>query len=423
MKTAILLFAGMMSSAAFAANSTKGISLLNALQEAETASPRLKSTKMREESARQNVKVNQSGYYPDLSAAGVASTGDPGSFSMFDVDNNIAAAHRIGAGGALVLKQDVWDFGRTSNAVDTAKAEQALTEKEYYMDRADVAREVLRTYLNCSYLKAQVDNSKEIVDEAHLLAVETNKFVRSGQRSVVERDLVDAESKEAETHMQEFMERVKEVERRLGLQMGRAGSVVCRGVHEVESGLRALERKSGPAPMIEAEKQRVQIAKSRLEQARSENWPILFGAATAGYWDDPTVRDRMNYAAGIGVTLPLFEGFRISSEIDREAASLGAEQHTLSDANLELDKANSRYDEQIQSLIVRTNFLDKEYKLARQTFNLAKHRYVTLQGNMIDLREAIRNLDRVLQERDLTDRDLYEARGEKALVNGGYYHN
>ena len=75
--------------------------LAAALKSAAEQSPRLKGARYRMEARHQEVRVQKGGYWPELSAAAVAQTGAPGSFAFMGVDNNLSAAQRIGAGGAL----------------------------------------------------------------------------------------------------------------------------------------------------------------------------------------------------------------------------------------------------------------------------------------------------------------------------------
>lgn len=410
---------------ALAAEPTPGpaMPLIEVLRNAESFNPRLKGARFHEQALAENIRAQSSSYYPDLSVAAVASTGDPGSFSLLDVDSNISSAQRVGWGGALVLKQDLWDFGRTSGAVHTAEAQRLMQQKEFSVIKMDVDREVLRTYVHCSFLRAQVENSQFMADQAHLMAEETTRFVRSGQRSVVERYLVDAEAKEAETRIAEFTARVGVIEQRLAIALGRphSESIHCSSLAQVHDSLAAIERTSSENPILAAQKVRIQVARSKLDRARAESRPALVGMATGGYFDNSHTRERMNYAAGIGIKIPLFEGFRIDSNINAETAELNSEEAGLDNSRLSVDNANSRYDEQIESLKVRLEFLEKEKSLAREVFTLARKRYRSLQGTMIDLRESIRNMNRVLQSTDEAYRDIYTARGERSLLNGANF--
>ena len=84
-----------------------------------------------------------------------------------------------------------------------------------------------------------------------------------------------------------------------------------------------------------------------------------------------------------------------------------------------LAEMNAKYDLVIHSSQTRLRHLDSEYALAKKAFNVAKNRYFSLEGELIDLREAFRNLARVETEREETRTRLLQASGSKTLLNGG----
>jgi len=394
--------------------------LTAALQAAAEQSPRLKGARYHMEARHQEVRVQKGGYWPELSAAAVAQTGAPGSFAFMGVDNNISSAQRIGAGGALVVKQNLWDFGRTESNVEASEAQERLEGDTLHVIEDEVAAQVLRTYVSCAFLKTQRDDSRFMAEQARMIARETGGFVRSGQRSVVERDLVDAQAREAETLTAELNERVRVVEQRLAIELNRPASepVHCTNLDGLQGMPNAFAPPSGPQPLLAAEARRVDVARAQLRRAKAGARPSIIGLATGGYFDNDNLHDKWNYSAGVGVSLPLFAGFAIDSNIDREAAELAAAEAGRASSQQAVDRANSNYDERIDSLRVRLDFLEKENKLARRVFDLARKRYSGFQGTMVDLREAIKNLSRVLMTTDEAYRDLYIAVGERALFNG-----
>ena len=403
-----------------AAPSESELDLFQVLKEADAASPRLKSARYANEAGTQNVEVNKAAFLPEIDAAAAASTGLPGSMAMVGIDNNIGASQRVGFGAALIVRQNIWDFGRTSEAVKTAEAQSSLSKSQLALAKMDIEREVLQTYLNCAFLKSRLENSKFLLDQSRVLARETDRFVSSGQRSVIERYLVDAEAKEAETRNAEFRERVLVIEGRLAIELGRPETdrVVCADLSNMGAVMAKLEATKSTSPILMVQEQKIQVAEGLLGRAKAESRPRLIAIATGGYFDNQTLKDKFNYSAGIGITVPLFSGFRVESQVGREIASLNAETASLGYSRQVVEQTNSRYEEQVRSLTVRLNFLREENKLAKQVFDLARKRYLSLQGNMIDLREAIRNMDRVLRSTDETNHDLFLARGERSLFNG-----
>ena len=60
-----------------------------------------------------------------------------------------------------------------------------------------------------------------------------------------------------------------------------------------------------------------------------------------------------------------------------------------------------------------------ELDLGNEAFTVAKKRYFSLEGNLIDLRDAFKNLSRVRTEIEETTAKLFQATGAKVLLNGG----
>lgn len=395
-------------------------SLMKALQESESNSPRLKTQHFEEKAADENIRMKKAGYYPDLSVAAIASTGDPGSFSMLEANGDLGSSQRVGYGASIILKQDIWDFGRTGNSVHSAELQGELTRKQNEIIRAEVDRETLATYLDCSFLRTQLEHSGFIVDQARMLDRETDRFVKAGQKSIIERYLVDTEEKAAETRVAEFNERLRVVEERLGIQLQRDKDhrVHCEDLARVQRDIEAMTEANSSNPAIEVQKVRSRIAESKLSEAKAGNMPKIFGMALAGTFDNDHLREHDHYAAGIGVSLPLFSGFLIDAETGKQEAQLLAEKSSVEAIQQSVAAANSSFDERIRSLQVRLKFLDSESQHARKVFDLAHQRYENLQGSMNDLRESIKNMNRLVLETDQTLRDLMFSEGEKALFNG-----
>ena len=404
----------------FSVSHADEISLNEALKEAESNSPKLKSASFQAKAAEQKERDARSGYLPSVDLAVVGSDGSPGSFAFLGVDNNIAAADRIGEGGAATLRQTIWDFGRTSSAVKAATAERDFQNTTTSLNQSDIDLQVLNVYLTCSFLKTAIKDAEFTANQAKLIASETNNYVRSGQRSVIEKYLVDAQAKEAETMGAELKARIESVEQRLGVIIGRQTGerVFCPNLDKPEVDVRSLEKTIRSSPLLDVFRASANMAKYQLDQAKSDENPMFFGLATGGYFNDIQKKDGWNYSAGVALTLPLFDGFHRDAQIERRKAEFESSQSLIDYSKQVVDESNSKYDEQIKALDVRLNFLAAEVNLAKDAFGLAKKRYFGFKGSMIDLREALRNLNRVLLSIDEAHRDLLIARGSHAIYNG-----
>jgi outer membrane protein TolC len=134
--------------------------------------------------------------------------------------------------------------------------------------------------------------------------------------------------------------------------------------------------------------------------------------------DESRLVNKRDYSGGFGVTMPIFEGYRIQSQIHQAQALAAQRDQDLNAVRLQLDELNAHYDEIINASRVQLDYLQKELEVADRAFELAKKRYYDFQGTLVDVREAVRNLERIQSEVIDIKADLLLALGSKALLNG-----
>jgi outer membrane protein TolC len=125
-----------------------------------------------------------------------------------------------------------------------------------------------------------------------------------------------------------------------------------------------------------------------------------------------------HYSGGFGLQMPLFEGYRVDAAIHQARALASARDDDQLAVKMDLDQLNAHYDEIISASRVQLKYIQDELDVARKAFNLAKERYFSFQGTLVDVREALRNLARVSAEAIDVKTDFLLALGSKALLNG-----
>lgn len=139
--------------------------------------------------------------------------------------------------------------------------------------------------------------------------------------------------------------------------------------------------------------------------------------ASVGEMANARVVEKKAYSGALGVILPLVD-FRTSGEIERASAMLSAKKEDAEAEKQYVSELNAKYDQIIYSAKVRLKYLQDEFDLAKKAFYVARKRYYSLEGELIDLREAFRNYARVQTEIEETQTRLLQASGSKALLNG-----
>ena len=175
------------------------LSLEQVLKRAVEYHPVLQVGQYAEMSQEQNEKVAQSPYYPKISAMALETTGFPGSAAATGVAGLMVSPYHKGPTVGLVLEQNVWDFGRTSDSVLLAEKETDLSKKDTLVSGLKVGQVAQEVYFVCSRDRSLANVYSRITSESALVQKEVENFVRVGQRSVVDKYLSKSQTEEVRT--------------------------------------------------------------------------------------------------------------------------------------------------------------------------------------------------------------------------------
>ncbi len=396
------------------------IQLEEILRLAEKNDHRISAGEMGLAAAESSVSVARAGYYPKLDFEAVDSTGFPGSSGALGVGGLMGSPYRKGVGVGLVAQANLWDFGRTTYGVRAARHDSHVREEEVRLTQMDADLEATRLYFACVRDRSQSENWSFVLAEAKVVAEEVTKFVKTGQRSVVERFLAESQVEEALTEQADFAQRAKLTLGRLGILTGvNYSAATCPAVEAMSEIAKRFEPGQLKNPILAAAEEKAQAEADRAKQATAGHLPKLVAVASYGALENARLVPKGDYAVGVGVILPLFDGLKTSSEV-RRAEALSAERSFLIEAERDrIAQTNAKYDEIIEGAKARLAHLEPELNLAREGFQVARKRYFKFQGLLVDVREALRNLSRTKNQFDETRLDFVEGTVAKAIFNGG----
>jgi outer membrane protein len=391
------------------------ISLRKILDSADQYSPDLKASGARENAAQSQVGIAQSYYLPNLNFEAIDSTGFAGSSGALDVQGLMGSPYRSQFSAGFVLTQNIVDFGRTYYGVQTSKAEAKSEEKRTDIDRYQLDQNVIQDYFDCVLNRAQKETWSEIAKDSGLVTKEVDRFVRTGQRSVVDRYLADLQKEQALTQSANFETREKVSIQRLALVTGLDPDFRCPLLGDEKAALRAPQ---GENPIVAYARDQLDAANAKLSQSKTENLPKIVGIASAGYLQDTHFVQKQDYALGIGLEIPIFEGFRVKDQVNQNAALVDEKDYLVQASKLRLEDLNRQLDERIESASVRVDHLGRELKIAVDGFDLAKKRYLDFQGTLVDVRDSLNYLSNVKTELNASQADYLESKYLKDVLNG-----
>ena len=419
----VLMFASTQTSIAAEPNPGEVLSVAQVVKLTLANSPALKGAELNSKAAEQEIGVKQAGYFPKLEFDAIDSTGFPGATGLMGVGGLMGSPYRSGASAGFVATANLYDFGRTSGRVAEAKSELALTKVGESLTEQNIKEEALNHLIACTYWASLEGNIGSLVEESKMVENEVKRYVRTGQRSSVESYLVESQTEEIRTELADSGSRKKDELKALGILMAKGGGYDCptfdtlnlTQVSEVSVADARLEN----IPLIEQGDANLKVAEIRLGIAKADFYPELVGIASIGALENARLVNKQDYSLGIGLRFPLFEGLKTMHEVHKAQAEVDARSAFLDSVKEQFVLANQSFDQKIRSAQIRLDHLKAEHELADKSLRLAKQRYSSFQGSLIDLRESLRNQLRVLNQENEAKRDFFLAEMQKAVYLGG----
>lgn len=394
------------------------LTLQQALKLAEKNSPQISANEYENIAAKQTIDMAKANYYPSLNFEAIDSTGFPGSSSGVGVEGLMGSPYRQGWGYGLVAQQTIWDFGRTTYHVEAAQYQAQLSENATKVTRDQIKQLALQTFYECSFDQTQIITWATLCKDSAMITDQVNHFVNTGQRSIVDGDLSQAQTEQANTELAFFNTRLADVKYRLSIILGiPAQSISCPALPENNNTLN-INSNLLASPLLAQAQANSNVAHAKALEAKANYYPQIVALASVGDLENARLVQSKNYSAGIGIIFPLFN-LGTHSDVNRAELSAAAQDEQVAAQEQNLTEINANYDEMINSSLTKLQHLAIELNLANKAFSEAKTRYFSFEGDLVDLREAFTNLARTQNDINETRAELLEARGAKILVNGG----
>ena len=407
------------------------LSLRDALVLAEDYSPDLKAARQREEAAEKNIAINEAYLYPTLDAGGVATAGFPGFNGQMSIagpgyNNDLGTQGMYSSpyaktpAGGFVTQFDLLDLKvpyRIKAARYGWQAQKAQTE----IVRYKVDWDALKYYFHC----VRERSTREIWDRLYRTQLDpvygnVVRLVNRGQHNMADELLIADQREDAAMSSAAHGELYRRTLRTLGTFIGAEdANFECPSASDMDgSMLEALSTATASAFVVRASLES-QGQHALLSSRKAENYPRLTAKASVGALTGTRLVGLSDYSAGLGVSIPIFEGYGIESRIEQAEAQAREKDAAVSALTLFVAVANRIYDERIAFDQSQLGFLHGELRLARDAYNVSLTRYKDYVGPLVDVREAIRDMARVETEIVDDQTDLWLALGSQAILNGG----
>ena len=298
--------------------------------------------------------------------------------------------------GGITLRQTIWDFGRTTNRLQSANAaaDEARALEEVQREVVDVAAEAtFRAALASDELVQAMEEAKRQA-EAHLSLAKARAEV--GLRSTYDVARAEVEVADAEYRLIQATNARDLTLANLASACGfpelpDETSLVTpppRGVGDVPPLDQALDEALDRLPDARAARLSVEVAAQRLDESWSELFPSLGATGNIGLRGTSLDELGAGWTATVNLSIPLVAGGADLAGIREARANLAAAQ-----ANLESFRRSLRVDIQSGILAVtesraRLAAATKREAAAEEGMRLAEGRYQTGLGSVLELADA-----------------------------------
>jgi outer membrane protein len=397
------------------------LTLGDSLRLAEKLSPDLKAEQERETQAQANTGILSAYYLPHLDAAGVDSTGFPGSGSPTPsgFGGLVNSPYRSGMAGNLDATWTLFDASQ-GYGLTASRYQEKSTQEQSRIARFQVDQEVLRLYFDACRFQGQEKVWQGVVGRIEPIQEAVKHFVRTGRYNEVQMLLLQDQMDQAQLNVDTYEQKFQTALKRLGIVLGMDGGPIhVPEPADIDEGSLAVIQEATQNPYLDFAEDEVQTAKALSSGASAERLPRLYAAGSVGLMDNSRLVSQNDYSGWVGVSFPLFEGFRIASEEKKAQASFREKNDRLSATQLQVDDMNAQFDETLEVARGQILALGPQFQAAIRNFSLTKDRYLNFLGTVTDLEESLRNFAQIETEMNDAQFDFLTAMGGKRLFNGG----
>jgi outer membrane protein len=306
--------------------------------------------------------------------------------------------------------------GRLDRSVTVAELRKAVSEDILRMNRQELIYNLTSTFYKILQLDMLHQANAETVKQLEAHRKNVGLFYQAG--TVPKIDLLKTETGLAHANQAELISRnnlnsayevlktlmgVEDMSRNISVVEGPVENDGCLSLEENLS--RALEKR----PDYQALAKRLRISEERVSIARGKRLPSLnlVGEFTERSGTDMDFKE--NWAVGLRLTLPLFEGGSISADVNKAKRDMIKTKEDERSLRLEIIKSVRDASFGIENAAKRIDAAGTAIDSAKEALRIEQLRYQTGAGTSTDVIDAQEALLRA-------ETDYYQARYDKAIA-------
>ncbi len=356
----------------------------------------IKISKYKEEIKDANYESSKAGYLPRVSAVGEVAKYDIKGSNSNQVEDNVT-------GFSLSANQLIYDFGKTSNIIDSAKEDYLASNFETVKNISFTVLKIKEAYYNILSSFQQINLAKESIkiDELHL--VQAEKYYKAGVRTLI--DVTDAQLKLSNSKLEliQAQYNLKNAQTKLISILGidETKKIDIKNAQEITSLAKSLEvtnlqlenllsKGYENRPELKMFEKQINAQKLKLKSNRAEYYPRVDFDATYSDKDSDKITsvDVRQATAGVYLKWDLYTGDSTQANIKSSLASLNSLKQQLTQEKLQIKEditnAYFKLKESEESINIALLSVD----LSTVKLDLANKRYQAGLNDLVELNES-----------------------------------
>ena len=386
---------------AAAPKAPKSLTRQQAMSLALSTRPAIKAAQAREAAASSRAVGAASAWYPRLDISTSVTHGLSGATGALGIHGLAASPYKDLWGGSLNLSWIVYDFNRRSHHIDAAARERLAQSLRVEVAKQDIVASTALLFDRCIRMEQEAVSAAELVRSRTLSHQQAKAFLAAGLRSEVDVQLANVNLLRAQREATQAESRFRLGKLELLATMGVEGDDVYLVSESVASGMvllgekEAIQRALAQRPEAKVLSALAEAADERGEAVSSGHWPEIrlsgsvgYSRMNQGFVDAGLVEEDAFYAVGVGVEIPIFEGFHVSSQVDAHRSEARALRESLRDLQLTLRRQVQQAYHEVRMAAAELPAAEAEREQANVWVQHARSRYEARVGTVVDLAEA-----------------------------------
>jgi len=388
LKKIVFTFIILISIGSFAQESSKDDTLNSLIKQSLDYYPRLKEQQQLVSINEIKDRISKSNYLPSVSVNGSYTYVDPVSAIPLPGPNGtpteILFQPKNNWNSSLDINQTIYDFGRTSAAIQKGNTEVQLSKQNIESIKNSLAYQVSNLYYGIIYLKKAIE-----VQVIQLNLVQENTKVI--QDRIKNGDEIDFNLISTQVRYKNLETRMVDLQNQLEKQIISLNNLVGKNVSSLFNEKKdfkfstseistenAFEQAQSSNWDIKMSKLREEVSIRDVRIAQAGKLPNLSFVGSVG-WKNGYQPDiylyRFNGLAGVRLTIPIFNGFRNNYQIDIAQKNYSASKFSTEIQSLNLKNGVEQSVSEIKSSKEKLRLSESQVQQAQYAVKLAETRY------------------------------------------------